>query len=344
MSLRLEPLSSGQAAKWDSLIAEFPQRQVFHRQAWFNCLAETQNAEWRYWAVTDRGRNVGYFSGGIIERGPFRILGSPLRTWHTTNLGPLLEQGVDGQAFVRALDDLAREERLSMIEIEYPSMPHQAFEEAGFSCHQTWTHRLPLSPDPREMMGRITRGRKYGIRKAQRSGLEVIECDDAALLLYDQLSRALQTKGAACPFPASFPQAIVSHLKPLGLLFTLGVRNCAGEIIAAGLFPADNGVVYLWDCSSELEGREFHPNDLLHWGLMCRAAEQGMSTYDMSGYGRFNKAFGAQLVATHRWNKCYSTVARCARDVYEQILKIERRSSGLSRLFNTFYPTKTAGS
>ncbi len=162
---------------------------------------------------------------------------------------------------------------------------------------------------------------------------QVVDCDDAAFRVYDQLSRALQTKGAACPFPASFPEAIVKHLKPLGLLFSLGVRDPAGDVIAAGLFPADNGVVYLWDCSSELEGRDLHPNDLLHWELMCRAAEQGISVYDMSGYGRFNKAFGAQLVATHRWNKCYSTVARYARDAYERILKIERRSSGLTRMF-----------
>ncbi len=334
MSLKLEPLSPEQITNWDSLVSDFPERQVFHRQAWFNCLAEVHNAEWRYWALTDGGRVVGYFSGGIIERGPFRILGSPLRTWHTTNLGPVLEKCVDGPAFVQALDELAREERLSMVEIEYPTMPHAAFEAAGFSCHQTWTHRMPLNPDRREMMSRITRGRKYGIRKALRSGLEVVDCDDAAFRVYDQLSRALQAKGAACPFPAAFPEAIVKHLRPLGLLFSLGVRDTAGEMIAAGLFPADNGVVYLWDCSSELEGRDLHPNDLLHWELMCRAAEQGIGVYDMSGYGRFNKAFGAQLVATHRWNKCYSAVARYARDAYERILKLERRSSGLSRMFS----------
>jgi hypothetical protein len=334
MSLRLEPLSTGQVANWDSLVAEFPHRQVFHRQAWFNCLAEVLNADWRYWAVTDHGRTVGYFSGGIIQRGPFRILGSPLRTWHTTNMGPLLQSGVDGRSFVQALDDLAREERLSMIEIEYLSMPHAAFEEAEFSCHQTWTHQLALSTDLHAMMKPMSKGRKHGIHKAQRSGLEVVECEDVAFRLHDQLSRTLQRKGAVCPFPISFPEAIIRHLKPLGLVFALGVRNPAGDIIAAGLFPSDNGVVYLWDSSSELEGREFHPNDLLHWELMCRAAGQGISLYDMSGYGRFNKAFGAQLVATHRWNKCYCATARLARELYEQVLKIERHSTAFGRLLS----------
>jgi len=334
MSITLEPLNAEQIAKWDSLIAGFPQRRVFHRQAWFNYLVETQGAEWKYWAVVDGGRTVGYFSGGIIQRGPFRILGSPLRTWGTNHIGPLLEDGVKGDDFVPALDELAREENLSVIEIEYPAMPHAVYEARGFTCHQTWTDQLSLSTDLDAMMRRMTRGRRKGILKAQMSGLEVVECPDAAFRIYDQLSRTLLSKRAMCPFPVTFPQAIVRNLEPLGLLFKLGVRNTAGNVVAAGLFPFDNGTVYLWDCSSELGGREFHPNDLLHWGLMCRAAERGMSGYDMSGYGRFNKGFGAQLVAVHRWNKCYSTAARSARKVYEKLLKFNRHDNLLGRLLS----------
>jgi hypothetical protein len=334
MSLTLEPLTPAQIVQWDSLIAAFPRRTVYHRQAWFNCLAEMQQAEWKYWAVTDSGRTVGYFSGGIIQRGPFRILGSPLRTWRTNHIGPLLHPGVDGAQFVRAVDELARDERLSMIEIEYPGMPHAAYEAAGFSCHQTWTHQLSLSSDLQEMMKRMTTGRRYGVRKAKRSGLEVVDCDDAGFRVHDQLSRALARKNAVCPFTADFSQSIVRHLQPQNLIFTLGVRNSEGQILAAGLFPHDNGTVYLWECSSELVGRDLHPNDLLHWGLMCRAAQQGIADYDMSGYGRFNKAFGAQLVAVHRWNKCYSISARCARQIYEEFLKINRRGNVVSRLFS----------
>jgi hypothetical protein len=332
--LKLEPLTAEQIARWDSLIAEFPRRSVFHRQAWFRSLVEIQQAEWKYWAVTDHGRTVGYFSGGIIHRGPFRILGSPLRTWRTNHIGPLLEEGADKEAFVQALDELAREERLDMIEIEYPDMPHAAYEAASFACHQTWTNQLRLTGDIPSMLRRSTRGRRYGIRRAQRSGLEVVECENAAFLVHDQLSRTLQSKGAVCPFSAEFPEAIVRNLRPLGLIHTLGVRNPKGEMVAAGLFPYDNGTVYLWECSSEMRGRHYHPNDLLHWGLICRAALEGISIYDMSGYGRFNRSFGTDLVAVHRWNKCYSTSARAARSVYESLLKFNRRDNLLRRLIS----------
>jgi hypothetical protein len=178
----------------------------------------------------------------------------------------------------------------------------------------------------------MSSGRRHGIRRAIRSGLEVVECEDAAFRVYDQLSRALASKRAACPFSLEFPQAIVRNLKAQNLLFTLGVRNPDGEVIAAGLFPHDNGTVFLWECSSELEGRNLHPNDLLHWGLMCRAAELGIGSYDMSGYGRFNKAFGSRLVSVHRWNKCYSLSARYARQLYEEFLRLNRRGNIFSRL------------
>jgi hypothetical protein len=47
MPLTLEPLDAGKIAQWDSLTSEFPQRRVFHRQAWFDYLVETHQAEWK---------------------------------------------------------------------------------------------------------------------------------------------------------------------------------------------------------------------------------------------------------------------------------------------------------
>jgi len=334
LPLTFLPLRPDQIARWDSLIAEFPRRTVYHSKAWFQCLVETQNVEWRYWAVTDHGRVVGYFAGGITRRGPFRILGSPLRTWRTNHIGPLLEEGVNPEAFVQALNDLARAERLSMVEIEYPGMPHAAYEAAGFECHQTWTNTLPLSPNLERMLRNTGAGRRHGIRRAQRYGLEVVDCDGTGTIVHDQLTRTLLRKGALCPFPVEFSQAVERNLKPAGLLYSLGVRSPQGEIVAVGLFPRDHHTVYLWECSSELKGRNHKPNDLLHWGLICRAAVSGLQLYNMSGYGRFNYAFGTNLEAVHRWNKCYSLSARAARRVYEGMLKLKRRRTPLSGLMD----------
>ena len=120
------------------------------------------------------------------------------------------------------------------------------------------------------------------------------------------------------------------------MLYTLGVRNPEGEIVATGIFPFDNGTVYQWNSSSEIEGRKWHPNDLLHWELMCKAADDGLGLYDMSGYGRFNRAFGAKMVATFRWYKCYSIAAKLARASLEKLLRLERRQLLAGNLVRRF--------
>jgi len=334
--LRLEPLAPAEIARWDALVATFPQRTVFHRRAWLDCLAEACSVEWRFWAVTQSSRVVGYFCGGVAKRGPFRMLGSPLRSWHTNYMGPLLGEEVREQDFAAALDDLAREERFDIIEIEYADMPPAAFENAGFTCYQSWTELVDLSRDHHAMMLRMSNGRKHGVRKATRHGLELVECEDAGARLHDQLTRALRTKGAVCPIGPEFPLAVVGHMRPAGLLYTLGVRNPEGEIVATGIFPYDNDTVYQWDSSSEIAGREWHPNDLLHFGLMCHAADDGLKTYNMSGYGRFNHAFGSRMVATYRWHKCYSAAAKLARAASERLSRVERRKGFAGWLLRTF--------
>ena len=65
---------------------------------------------------------------------------------------------------------------------------------------------------------------------------------------------------------------------------------------------------------------------------MRLAAERGLTEYDMSGYGKFNRAFGARLVAVHRWNKAYTLPARCARRFYESAISINRAHSVASRM------------
>ena len=211
-----------------------------------------------------------------------------------------------------------------MVEIEYEGMPHAAYENAGFDCHQTWTNTLRLTPDLARLLRATGQGRRHGIRKAQRYGLEVVDYPGAGALVHDQLTRTLQRKGALCPFPAEFSMAVERNLKPAGLLYSLGVL-IGRERSSPPAFPRDHRTVYLWECSSELKGRNRNPNDLLHWGLICRAAVDGHELYNMSGYGRFNYAFGTDLVAVHRWNKCYSLSARASRRVYEGMLKLKRR-------------------
>jgi hypothetical protein len=105
---RLEPLTAEPPARWDELVQEYPGAELFHRTTWLDYLAASQGADVRRWAIHQDEAVVGYFCAGIVQRGPFRILGSPLKSWGTNAMGPLVGDDVDQAGLLRALDALAR--------------------------------------------------------------------------------------------------------------------------------------------------------------------------------------------------------------------------------------------
>src|SRR6266508_3286945 len=123
---RFEPLTPSEMGQWDDLIAPYPGREPFHRKVWLDYLASTRGMPTRFWAIRERGTTVGYFCGGLLTKGPFRILGSPLKGWGTNYMGPVVREDVDYGELLEAFDLLACEERLAMTEIENTCLPEPA--------------------------------------------------------------------------------------------------------------------------------------------------------------------------------------------------------------------------
>ena len=121
---------------------------------------------------------------------------------------------------------------------------------------------------------------------------------------------------------------LVQFLKPRDFLFALAVRDANGKVIATGLFPHDDGAVYLWGVGSRIADWNLGPNDLLQWSLMERAAARGLRTYNMCGYGHFKSKFGGVLSEPKRWHKCYSRTAKWGRRGYEFYFRNRIRCRG----------------
>jgi hypothetical protein len=317
-ALSLVPLTDADAARWDELIAAYPDRQVFHSQAWLDYLVASRGAQIRKWSIRDRSHTMGYFCAGLVSKGPFRVLGSPLKGWGTNSMGPLLSEGVDMGAFLAALDALAKSEGLAMVELEHPALHPALMTGWGYAATTLWTYRVELSGDEQAMLKRMSKGRRSGIKKAIKSGLSVEECDDLSLAgeYYDQFSGVMRRKGLVPTYPREVPRLLMQSLLPKGRLLALRVRESNGRVLATGLFPFDNKTLYFWGGASVPE-RELCPNDLLHWHAMCFGARRGMHYYDMSGWGPFKKEFGGELATVQRWHKCYWRSARWARKAYE---------------------------
>ncbi len=317
---QLRPLSPAEAQRWDELIAPYPGRQLFHRRAWLDYLAAGQKAEIRLWAILEGKRTAGYFCGGVVRKGPFRILGSPLKGWGTNFMGPVTNGYVDQRRLFEALDDLARQENWAMLELEHPMLAESALQEAGFEAVTSWTYWITLTPENPDLMWQglesICRNR---IRKAIKSGLTVEDTDD--LVVADEFNELyadmMKRKNLMPSFSHECPRLLVRHLKATGGLLALRVRDNAGRLLAVGLFPHDDETIYFWGGTSRQEGRELCPNEFLHWSAMRLAAERGLRRYDMCGYGRFKKKFNGELITLKRWHKCYWRSARWARGAYQ---------------------------
>ena len=316
------PLTPGELSAWDILIRPYDSRELFHSQAWLDYLAASRGVEIQRWAIHEDGRPIGYFCGGLLQKGPFRIFGSPLKGWGTNFLGPVINRDVDQRAFFRALDELARRERWAMLELENPILSEACFEAHGFSSYPQPTFLVELTPeDPQIMWGRIQQ--RSEVRKARRNGLIVEDTNDPAIAdeYYDQYIEILRPKHTFPSYDRTCPRLLFEHLRPYGRLLALQVREPGGLIVATGLFPYDDRTLYFWGGAGRLSGRKHAPNDLLHWTAMEMGAARGLRLYNMCGNGFFKSKFGGTYDAPKRWQKYYWASARWARRGYEGYFK-----------------------
>src|SRR5712691_1681240 len=142
--IHLEPLAAEEANRWDELVTPYASRHLFHRQVWLDYLAASRGLEIRKWSIMDGRRRLGYFCGGLVRKGPFRVLGSPLKGWGTNYMGPVVRRDIDQVRLIQALDDLARREGLAMTELESPALPSDLLQSSGFQAVRGWTYLVCL--------------------------------------------------------------------------------------------------------------------------------------------------------------------------------------------------------
>jgi predicted N-acyltransferase len=315
----LEPLNKGEQETWDARIAGYESAHLFHRRAWLNYLAESQEVEIRYWAIREARKTVGYFCAGVFNKGPFRILGSPLKSWGTNFMGPVVNSDFSAEAFLQAVDELAASEGIAMVEIENPVLDMKLMSSRGYDVRVDSTYIIELTPhDEDRVWHRIDKKDRSTVRKARRLGLTVVESGDAGMTdeYYDQFVEVMTRKGLFPPYDRSRPGLLFKHLYPKDMLLALQVLSPEGKPIATGLFPHDDRTIYYWGGASRFAGRQYSPNDLMHWSVLEWALKRGLTAYNMCGPGKFKQKFGGELMTIRRWQKYYSPMARWGRAAY----------------------------
>ena len=320
MRYELEPLSQGELSTWDERVVEYETVQLFHRQAWLDYLAESRGVKIHQWAIRESGRILGYFCAGTFNKGPFKILGSPLTGWGSNFMGPVVNSSdFDLDAFLTMIDELAARENISTLEIENPILNTDAMTVRGYEALPEPTYIVPLTPyDEKPVWDKVDPKARQNVRKARRAGCTVVEAADLSVVdeFYDEFVEVLARKGLFPPYDINVPRSLFKHLYPKGLLLPVYIKDPEGNIIATCLFPHDDKTIYYWCGGSRLSGWKYSPNDLIHWYAMEWGIKNGLTAYNLCGYGRFKSKFGGPLEQPRRWLKCYSGLAKWGRAAY----------------------------
>lgn len=228
-----------------------------------------------------------------------KLAGSPLSGAATPHSGPL--GSVPLTEVLLALETYSKEKHIDYLELGLPEvMEKDVLEQNGYTVEELITLELPIPKDEESLWAGLEVRCRNAIRKAEKSGVEVVEPQTLKEWLehYYELSWGVyRRQGKEPPFSKEYFTALWQNLYPSGDLVVLLARY-EGKIIAGGIFPRDRFVGYYLDGASNREYNKVVPNNLLQWAYLKRAQTMGIQLYDMVGanipsIAKFKKSFGS---------------------------------------------------
>jgi hypothetical protein len=294
---QLHEISFKSTAEWDKAIARFDIKHLYHIGAWMDFIEETQPVTRKIYAIYDGDTVVGYFPGFILKRGPIRIFGSPLPGWCTDYLGPVLQQGVDMEALLRATASALRRDHIHYAELCHNALGWALTGNPEFHHMVRSTFIAPIAADPEEMLSGFSKSTRKAIKQSLRSELQIISSKDPSFIdvYYAQLREVFEKSGTEPTYQKERLRALWTHLMPTGRMLNTMVLK-GDQCIASRIDLFGDDAMHSFGSASCREGLSFHPNEIARYHAMCEASKRGLKSYDMSGDGAYKAKFNAERV------------------------------------------------
>ncbi len=328
--MELVELDRESTNQWDLLIENYQTKRPFHNLSWLEYIENTQGGKKRLFRIKDKEDTVGYFCGVEIEKGPFKIFGSPLQGWNTPEMGPVINGNVDQASVIGAVYDYFKKNNFSVLEFSNGFLDNQVMRGHNFGFYKRYTSVLYLSSQNNdELWDNLSSNCRTRIRKARKNNLTVEVVDKNTLAFIDeyyiQLKKVFGRRNLAVPYKKERVNNLFNSLKEKDMLLALRVKNSENKPVANGIFICDKRYMFLFGMASKSEYLNLSPNELLLWESIRIAKEKGIEMYDLGGLGtgglgRFkNKFNGAKKEITH-WRKFFSFKARAAYFIYKIVV------------------------
>ncbi len=301
---------------WNQLDT-FEDRTFSQRKAWLDFIRETQGGEPVVARLEDGGSTLGYFTGLIVKRMGFSIMGSPFPGWTTPYMGFNLSAGVSRAAAVSALLPFVFHDlNCHHLEIADPLLDAEEMAGLGFQVRTGQTFRSDLTLSEEQLFSRMDSACRRCIRKADKSGVIVEEADPAGFAsdYYQQLLDVFAKQDLKPTYRQDRVESLIRHYHPTGDLLLLRARNADGQCIATGIYPGFNKVSFFWGNASFREHQGVRPNETLHWHAMQYWKKRGMQWHYWGNGGDYKRKYGGEVVPFMEFRLSRGAATALARD------------------------------
>lgn len=161
----------------------------------------------------------------------------------------------------------------------------------GFSDKQA-TIEINLEKSEDELWNSLDKDAKWGVKKAEKSGLKVGIVNNEAI--WGEFYKIYKE---TCKFGNIVPISIddAKH----GRLFGCFLEN---KMIAGSVVKIEGDKIILFLNASEHESLKYQPNNLLYWSIIKWAKNQGFGIFDLGGF-QLNAKPGDKLYEINRFKQ-----------------------------------------
>lgn len=315
-------------------LTEFKDHNVFQTLEWLRFVSLTQNAEPILAVVYDGNNLVGRFTGLVIKKYGFRILGSPFPGWTTDYMGFNLHPSVSRIKALNALEEFAfRKLNCIHLEIRDRYLRTSDFEEAGYHFNNQKSFEIDLTQEEAILYSSMKPSCRYSIRKANKMGVCIEIASDLSFAddYYAQLEDVFAKQNLISTYPIERVRSLIEHLHPTGHLLLVRARDGQGKCIATGIFPALNDTMYFWGGASWRQYQFLQPNEPIQWFAMLYWKARGITKCDMGGGGEYKRKYGGYDISVPWGRKSKYSFLEPLRNAGKIAFALKQRVLGVNK-------------
>ena len=208
--------------------------------------------------------------------------------------GPIIGDEDDGlaDAVVGAVLDSVARENLRLLIVQPPAYGAvtQRLEGRGFhpfdvEVAPSATAVIELSPDLDDILGRMSKGMRNGVRRSQRRGINTRTGSRADIPAFHHLLEAMSRRRGISIYPLDYFLGLWDVLAPAEAVAVF-LSEWDGEPVSAQLCVLFGDTIVAKRIGWSGQHGKRHPNEALDWHTIQWAKARGLRYYDLEGIER----------------------------------------------------------